>query len=205
MQTSFLVVGLGNPGSQYAGNRHNIGFMTVDALAHALGAGPWSRKFKGELAEARAGEERIYFLKPLTYMNLSGESVQAAAQFYKIPPARIIVLYDELDLLPGKLRVKSGGGHGGHNGIKSIDAHLGKDYTRVRIGIGHPGEKHLVTNYVLGDFGKAEREEQERTICAIRDCFPLLLAGDEAGFMNKVALTLNPPPPKAAVKGLKNS
>jgi PTH1 family peptidyl-tRNA hydrolase len=199
MQTSFLVVGLGNPGSQYAGNRHNVGFMAADALADALRAGPWSRKFKGKLAEAQAGGERIYLLKPQTYMNLSGESVRAAAQFYKIPPERVIVLYDELDLLPGRLRVKRGGGHGGHNGVKSIDAHLGKDYTRVRIGIGHPGEKHLVTNYVLGDFGKAEREEQDRMISAIRDAFPMLLKGDEAGFMNKVALTLNPPP-----KSLKN-
>lgn len=186
----FLIVGLGNPGAKYKHNRHNIGFLAVERLAEATGAGAWNKKFSGEICEQRTAnnEQRFFFLKPQTYMNLSGESVAAAARFYKISPEKIIVLYDDLDLLPGKIRVKQGGGNGGHNGLKSIDAHMGADYWRVRIGIGRPEHKDDVTNYVLGDFGKAEWEVQDKMLDAIARHFGLLLAGDEAGFMNKVAL-----------------
>jgi len=199
----FLVVGLGNPGPKYAHNRHNIGFLAADRVARQLNAGPWSRKFQGEIAEGKWPETKpsatkIYLLKPQTYMNLSGESVGACARFYKIPPENIIVLYDELDLLPGKLRVKRAGGDGGHNGIRSIDAHMGKDYERVRIGIGHPGDKALVTHYVLGDFGKAEWELQERMLDAVARHFPLLLAKDAPGFMNKVALEVRVESPESS-------
>lgn len=186
----FLIAGLGNHGSKYKNNRHNIGFLAVDRLAEKLGASAWSKKFSGEICESRTANHspRLFLLKPQTYMNLSGESVAAAARFYKILPEQVIVLYDDLDLLPGKLRVRNGGGNGGHNGLKSIDAHLGKDYWRVRIGIGRPEHKDDVTNYVLGDFGKAEWEIQDKMLDAIARHFGLLLADDKAGFMNKVAL-----------------
>jgi PTH1 family peptidyl-tRNA hydrolase len=217
----WLVVGLGNPGTKYERNRHNIGFLAVDDIAGKLGASPWAKKFSGELCEAQGTrheasdlkeenthaprithhESRIYFLKPQTYMNLSGESVGAAAHFYKIPPEKIIVLHDELDLLPGKLRVKQGGGAGGHNGIKSIDAHLGENYHRVRIGIGHPGAAHEVSNYVLSNFSKEEWATQEKMLAAITDNFSLLIQNDAAGFMNKVALHMSPPSRHSPVKG----
>lgn len=200
-----LIVGLGNPGSNYAKNRHNIGFLAADRLAEKYGAAPWVKKFQGEICEVQGsggrgqGSESLspaprppipktYLLKPQTFMNLSGESVAATARFYKIPPENIIVLYDELDLPTGKLRVKKGGGNGGHNGIRSIDAHLGKDYWRVRIGIGRPEHKDDVTNYVLGDFSKTEWQVQEKMLDAIATHFPLLASGDDAGFMNKIAL-----------------
>jgi PTH1 family peptidyl-tRNA hydrolase len=194
----FLIVGLGNPGTKYRHNRHNIGFRAAEKLAEVMGADAWNKKFSGEIYESRttSHEPRLFILKPQTFMNLSGESVAAAARFYKIPQENIIVLYDDLDLLPGKLRVKQGGGNGGHNGLKSIDAHMGKDYWRVRIGIGRPEHKDDVTNYVLGDFGKAEWAVQEKMTDAIAHHFGILLAGDDAGFMNKVALELNPPPVK---------
>src|SRR5690606_38412019 len=143
--------GLGNPGSQHAANRHNVGFMAADAIARRHSFSPWSKKFRGLVAEGTLGGEKVLLLKPQTFMNLSGQSVGEALRFYKLEPAALAVLYDELDLAPGKVRVKSGGGHGGHNGIKSIDQHVGRDYRRVRIGIGHPGAKELVQNYVLGD------------------------------------------------------
>jgi PTH1 family peptidyl-tRNA hydrolase len=190
----WLVVGLGNPGAKYEHNRHNIGFLAVDRIAGKLSASSWSKKFGGEICEA-PGAERTYLLKPQTFMNLSGESVAAAARFYKIPPENIIVLHDELDLLPGRLRVKQGGGSGGHNGIKSIDAHMGDNYWRVRIGIGHPGDSNLVSPYVLGDFPRDEWQAQEKMLDAVTVHFPLMLANDAAGFMNKVALTLSLPPP----------
>lgn len=191
----FLIAGLGNPGKQYENNRHNIGFLAIERLAEMRNASPWSKKFSGELCEAREAP-RLYLLKPMTYMNLSGESVAAAARFYKLPPENLIVLYDDLDLPVGKMRARRGGGNGGHNGLKSIDAHLGKDYWRVRIGIGRPEHKDDVTHYVLGDFSKAEWEVQSKMLDAITQHFSLLQAGDDAGFMNKVALTLNPPAPK---------
>jgi len=156
----WLFVGLGNPGQQYAGNRHNIGFMAVDAIAEKCGFSSFKSKFNGEIAEGTISGQKVYILKPQTYMNLSGESVAPAARFYKIPPHHIIVFHDELDLEAFKIKIKQGGGHAGHNGLKSIDLHLGvPDYWRVRLGIGHPGAKDRVHGYVLGNFAK---EEQER-------------------------------------------
>ena len=192
-----LVVGLGNPGASYARNRHNIGFMAVDAIAAAHGFGPWRSKFQGQIAEGRLGPEKVLLLKPGTYMNLSGDSVQAAVQFYKLEPGDVIVLHDELDLPSGRIRVKTGGGTAGHNGIRSIGAHVGPDFTRVRIGIGHPGDKRLVTNHVLGDFAKAEAEDLAALLDGIADGAPALAAADHPGFLNAVARRLPPPkPPK---------
>ena len=152
-----LFVGLGNPGTRHVGNRHNIGFMAVDAIARRHGLRPWRRRFQGVAAEGPLGGERIVLLLPGTYMNDSGLAVAAAAQFYKIAPHDIVVFHDEVDLAPGKLRVKTGGGNAGHNGLRSISAHVGNDYRRVRIGVGHPGIKDLVYAHVLGDFAKSER------------------------------------------------
>ncbi|MBL6432319.1 MAG: aminoacyl-tRNA hydrolase [Alphaproteobacteria bacterium] len=154
-----LIVGLGNPGAKYARNRHNIGFMAVDAIHERQSTfAPWRSRFKAEVSEGTLDGEKVLLMKPQTYMNESGRAVGEAARFFKLSPADVVVLYDELDLAPGKVRVKTGGGSGGHNGIKSIDAHLGKDYVRVRMGIGHPGHKDRVTAHVLGDFSKAERD-----------------------------------------------
>ncbi len=193
---AFLLIGLGNPGKGYAGNRHNIGFMAVDRIAEDYRFSPWSKKFRGLIAEGQIGSEKVILLKPQTYMNLSGESAGELAHFYKIAPAQVIVLHDELDLLPGKLRVKTGGGHGGHNGLKSLDAHIGKEYHRVRLGIGHPGDKDMVSDYVLSDFTKAESKDIEIWITEISRHIGLLLAGDEAGFMNKITVAITPPPVK---------
>lgn len=184
----FLVAGLGNPGAKYERNRHNIGFSAVESIAGKFGTSPWVKKFRGEICESRIAGTRIFLLKPQTFMNLSGESVVAASQFYKIPPENIIVIYDEIDLLPGKLRVKKGGGNGGHNGLKSIDAHIGKEYWRVRVGIGRPLHKDDVANYVLDNFSKEEMARQQKMLEAITEYFPLLIAKDDPGFMNKVAL-----------------
>jgi PTH1 family peptidyl-tRNA hydrolase len=185
-----LVVGLGNPGTKYERNRHNIGFLALDNIARRADATPWAKKFGGLLCEAQGAHQkaRVFLFKPQTYMNLSGEAVLAAAQFYKIAPDNIFVLHDDLDLLPGKLRVKIGGGHGGHNGLRSIDAHMGKNYWRARIGIGHPGDKDRVADYVLSNFSKEEWPLQEKMVDAITAHFPLFLERDAAGFMNKVAL-----------------
>jgi len=183
-----LLVGLGNPGAQYAGNRHNIGFMAIDAIAAAHGISTWKSKHAGLLAEGNIGSERVLLLKPQTYMNKSGDSVQQVARFYKLTPADIIVFYDELDLAPGKVRVKVGGGNGGHNGLRSIDPQIGLDYKRVRLGIGHPG-KEFVTPHVLGDFAKADKVWLDPLLDHIARHVGLLLAGDDAGFMNKLALT----------------
>ena len=192
-----LVVGLGNPGASYARNRHNIGFMAVDAIAAAHGFGPWRSKFQGQIAEGRLGPEKVLLLKPGTYMNLSGDSVQAAVQFYKLESGDVIVLHDELDLPSGRIRVKTGGGTAGHNGIRSIGAHLGPDFTRVRIGIGHPGDKRLVTTHVHGDFAKAEAEDLAALLDGIADGAPALAAADHPGFLNAVARRQPPPkPPK---------
>lgn len=191
-----LLIGLGNPGAQYAGNRHNIGFMAIDAIAKRYGFKAYQHRFQGETVQGEIDGRKVMLLKPLTFMNLSGQSAGEMARFYKIPLSHITVLYDELDLGFARIRVKRGGGSGGHNGIKSLDAHLGTDYLRARLGIGHPGEKHLVTNYVLSDFAKAEEPMLGTFLGAVAEHIPLLLAGDEPGFMSKVSQTVNPPPPK---------
>ncbi|MHA6297376.1 aminoacyl-tRNA hydrolase [Devosia sp. CAU 1758] len=194
-----LLVGLGNPGAQYAGNRHNIGFMAVDAIAAAHGISTWKTKHGGLLAEGSVGGERVLLLKPQTFMNKSGDSVQQAARFFKIPVSDIVVFYDELDLAPGKVRVKTGGGNGGHNGLRSIDPQIGLDYKRVRLGIGHPGKEN-VTHHVLGDFAKADKAWLDPLLHEIARQAPLLLKGDDSGFMNKLALAVkgDEPPPKPA-------
>lgn len=195
-----LLVGLGNPGARYARTRHNIGFMALDRIAEAHGFSPWRRKHQGEVAEGRLGDVRALLLKPQTFMNLSGQSVGEAARFLKIEPAEIVVFHDEIDLAPGKCRVKHGGGHAGHNGLRSIHQHLGPDYARVRLGVGHPGRKEEVANYVLHDFAKAEEGWLDDVLRGCADGAPALAAGDDAGFMNAVALRAapqRPKPPKA--------
>jgi PTH1 family peptidyl-tRNA hydrolase len=186
-----LLVGLGNPGKAYAGNRHNIGFMALDAIARACNAAPFRKKFQGETSEARIGPERAILLKPETYMNESGRSVAEAARFHKIELADIVVLHDELDLAPGKLRVKLGGGHAGHNGLRSIAAHMGADFKRVRLGIGHPGDKNRVHDYVLGDFAKAERPWVETLCDAVAQNIDLIARGDDSLFQTKVHLAMD--------------
>jgi PTH1 family peptidyl-tRNA hydrolase len=182
-----LIVGLGNPGSQYEGNRHNIGFMAIDAIARAHGITQFRSKHAGQLAEGNIGGEKVILLKPQTFMNRSGDSVQQVAKFYKVPAEDIIVLYDELDLAPGKVRVKIGGGNGGHNGLRSIDPQIGLTYKRVRLGIGHPG-KEFVTPHVLGDFAKADQSWLKPLLDGIGSHIGMLLKGDDSGFMNKLAL-----------------
>lgn len=188
-----LFVGLGNPGARYAGNRHNIGFMAVDRIAADHGFAPWRKGFRGQVAEGRLGSEKVLLLKPETFMNLSGESVRAAMDFYKLAPADIVVFHDELDLAPGKVRVKQGGGHAGHNGLRSLHQHIGEGYGRVRIGIGHPGHKDRVSGYVLSDFAKAEAALVDDILRGISDGAVALAAGDAPGFQNKVALRVSPP------------
>ncbi len=186
----WLLVGLGNPGDKYKSNRHNIGFMAVDAIADEYGVGPFKAKFQGEMAEGRIGGEKVVLLKPQTFMNESGQSVGKCAKFYKIAPERICVFHDELDLEPGKCRVKMGGGVAGHNGLKSIKAHMGTpEFKRVRLGIGHPGDKNRVSGYVLSDFAKAEAGWVERLIPALADNVPLLLEGSD-DFMTRVSESL---------------
>jgi PTH1 family peptidyl-tRNA hydrolase len=185
-----LLVGLGNPGARHAGNRHNIGFMTVDAIAKRHGIGPWRRRFQGVAAEGPIGGERALLLLPGTYMNESGRAVAEAARFYKLTPDRITVVHDELDLAPGKVRVKVGGGIAGHNGLRSITEHIGNDYRRVRIGIGHPGTKEQVLAYVLNDFAKSDRSWVEALTAIIADNVDLLAKGEDASFQNKVHLAM---------------
>ncbi|MEP9396586.1 aminoacyl-tRNA hydrolase [Mesorhizobium sp. KR2-14] len=201
-----LFAGLGNPGAQYANNRHNVGFMAAEAIARRHDFSPWTKKFQGQVAEGKIGGEKVILLKPQTFMNLSGQSVGEAMRFYKLSPADLTVFYDELDLAAGKVRVKTGGGAGGHNGIRSIDQHCGKEYRRVRIGIGHPGVKEMVHGHVLGDFAKADKEWLEALLEAIADSSDLVAKGDDSGFMNRVTLALrdklqptgedDTPPPK---------
>jgi PTH1 family peptidyl-tRNA hydrolase len=193
-----LLVGLGNPGGEYEQNRHNIGFMALDAIVRRHTFSPWRQKFQGSVCEGSIAGIRTVALKPLTYMNESGRSVAAAAQFYKILPEDIIVLHDELDLPPSKLKVKTGGGHAGHNGLRSIDAHLGAEFHRVRLGIGHPGAKDLVHNWVLGNFAKADAEWVDGLLQAVATSADKLVGKDFPGFMNGVALLTHPQPMKPA-------
>ena len=187
-----LIVGLGNPGAKYAANRHNIGFMAVDRIAADHGFSPWRARFQAEMAEGRLGSERVMLLKPQTFMNLSGQSVGEAMRYLKLDPADVIVFHDELDLAPGKCRVKLGGGHAGHNGLRSIHQHIGENYHRVRLGIGHPGHKDRVAPYVLSDFAKADADWLDDLLRGISDGAEALAASDGAGFQNKVALRVNP-------------
>ena len=188
-----LFVGLGNPGAKYAGNRHNIGFMALDRIAADHGFGPWRKAHHGLVAEGRLGLEKVVLLKPETFMNLSGQSVRAAVDFYKLTPGDITVFHDELDLAPGKARVKQGGGHAGHNGLRSIHGHIGESYGRIRLGIGHPGHKDAVAPYVLHDFAKADRDWLDDLLRGISDGAGALAAGDGTRFLNAVSLRVAPP------------
>ena len=187
-----LFVGLGNPGPEYSRNRHNIGFMAVDEICRRHGFTPWRRKFHGAIADGALAGEKVLALKPLTYMNESGRSVGDAMRFYQLDPVSVFVFHDELDLLAGKLRVKTGGGTAGHNGIRSIGAHIGPDFHRVRLGLGHPGERHRVHGHVLGDFAKSDAEWLLPLLEAIANNAPLLVTGNAGNFQNKVHLALNP-------------
>ncbi|HEX6843247.1 MAG TPA: aminoacyl-tRNA hydrolase [Stellaceae bacterium] len=191
-----LLVGLGNPGARYERNRHNIGFMAVDAIARRHGVGALRSKFQSAIAEGSIAGERVYVQKPQTYMNASGDAVGEAARFYKIAPDEIAVIHDEIDLAPGKLKVKRGGGAAGHNGLRSIDDAIGDNFWRVRLGVGHPGIKELVQPYVLQNFDAEEMQWVTPLIEAVAEALPLLITGDAPGFMTKVALILRPPPPK---------
>jgi peptidyl-tRNA hydrolase, PTH1 family len=191
----FIIAGLGNPGRQYQDNRHNIGFMAVDAIKRAHSFSPWSKKFKSEISEGTIGTEKVLLMKPQTFMNLSGDAIGEAMRFYKLAPSDVIVFHDELDLPAAKVRVKVGGGNGGHNGLRSMDAHVGRDYKRIRLGIGHPGVKEMVSGHVLGDFHKVDQEWLEPLLEDIGRNVELLFTGDGSQFMNK--LVGQSPAPKA--------
>ena len=197
-----LFVGLGNPGSEHARHRHNVGFMAVDRIAERHGLGPWKKRFHGLVCEGPIGGPRVMLLKPQTYMNDSGRSVGEAQRYVKVTEGDIYVFHDELDLAPAKLKVKTGGGNAGHNGLRSITAHIGNEYARVRIGIGHPGAKELVHGYVLHDFAKADAVWLDPLLDAIADAAPRLAAGDDARFLTDVARATKsgeaPPKPAAA-------
>ena len=187
-----LIVGLGNPGAKYAANRHNIGFMAVDRIAQDHGFSPWKARFQGLVSEGRLGAMRVTLLKPQGFMNLSGQSVGEAMRYLKLNPEDVIVLHDELDLAPAKCRVKQGGGHAGHNGLRSIHQHIGPDYGRVRLGIGHPGHKDRVAGYVLSDFAKADQDWLDDLLRGISDGAEALAEGDGARFQNLVASRTQP-------------
>ena len=193
-----MLVGLGNPGSGYARNRHNIGFMAVDEIVRRHSFAPFKSKFNGKNSDGRIGTDKVVALKPMTFMNDSGRSVLGAMTFYKIAPEDVIVFHDELDLEAGKVRVKRGGGLAGHNGLRSIVSHIGKEFTRIRLGIGHPGDRGKVTSHVLKDFAKADEEWLDKLIPALADHADYLIRGDDGGYMNKVSLNLKPPRPNAA-------
>lgn len=190
-----LIVGLGNPGAQYAQHRHNVGFMAVDAIHRRHGFQPWRRRLQAEIAEGTLAGEKVLLVKPQTYMNDSGRAVQAAAAFYKLPVADIVVIHDEVDLPPGKTRMKTGGGAAGHNGLRSIDAALGDGYRRLRIGVGHPGVKDAVPHYVLHDFPKADQDWLKPLIEAIADNAPLLAEGKDPTFANRLHAATRPHEP----------
>ena len=203
-----IFVGLGNPGASYAHNRHNIGFMALDQIAAENGFGPWKSKFQGRISEGRLWHEKVILLKPETFMNLSGQSVGEAMRFFKLEPRDITVFHDELDLAPGKCRVKSGGGHAGHNGLRSLHQHIGADYHRVRLGIGHPGHKDAVAGYVLRDFAKADQNWLADLLDGIAGGAGKLAQADTGGFMNAVALSVQKtaiPPPNKSTKSPKAS
>ncbi len=189
----FLIIGLGNPGASYAANRHNAGFMAIEQIIADYGFSKPQRKFGGSLSEGMIAERKCFTFCPLGYMNTSGVPASEMANFYKIPLENIIVIHDELDIDLGRLKVKRGGGNGGHNGLRSLDAHMGADYARIRFGIGHPGDKNRVADYVLSDFAKDEMPLVETLVEEISKHLPLLLKGDEAGFMNKIALATKEP------------
>jgi PTH1 family peptidyl-tRNA hydrolase len=196
-----IFAGLGNPGGQYARNRHNIGFMALDRIAGENGFGPWKAKFQGEVSEGRLGGDKVILLKPMTYMNRSGQSVGEAMRFYKLEPEDVTVFHDELDLAPGKCKVKQGGGHAGHNGLRSIHGHIGDAYARVRLGIGHPGRKELVAGYVLHDFAKGDEGWLDDLLRGVADGADDLAAGDSGRFLNAVALRVAPPRSGTGAKG----
>lgn len=199
-----LFVGLGNPGPKYAGNRHNIGFMALDRIAEDHGFPAFRAKFSGEISEGRIGGEKVLLLKPLTYMNRSGQSVGEAMRFHKLEPPDITVFHDEIDLAPGKVRLKTGGGHAGHNGLRSIHQHIGPHYDRVRLGVGHPGHKDAVSSYVLHDFAKADEDWLDEVLRGIGDGAAELVAGDGGKFLNAIARRRGPmqeaPKPDATPK-----
>ncbi len=193
-----LIAGLGNPGAQYAKNRHNVGFMAVDTLHESYDFGPWRAKFQGQIAEGKLGRRKTFLLKPMTYMNESGASVGAAARFLKLLPSALVVIHDEIDLAAGKLKAKTGGGDAGHNGLRSITATLGPDYHRVRIGVGHPASSDRVVGHVLANFAKSDEDWLVPTLSAIATAAPHFAEQDMIGFMNQVALILHPPEHKPA-------
>lgn len=196
-----MLVGLGNPGAKYAQNRHNIGFMAVDQVARDQGFSPWRSKFNGLVSEGRIGGNKVLLLKPHTFMNRSGQAVGEAMRYHKLDPSDVIVFHDELDLAPGKLRAKIGGGHAGHNGLRSIDQDIGQSYGRVRLGIGHPGQKDRVSGYVLSDFSKSEQDWLDTILQGISDSIDMLVQGDAAGFVAKVSnATARKIPATAATK-----
>ena len=197
-----LLVGLGNPGREYERNRHNIGFMAVDAIVRRHGFGAFRARFDGHLAAGNLDGRRVLAFKPMTYMNDSGRAVGAAVNFYKMPAKDVLVLHDEIDLAAGKIRVKRGGGHAGHNGLRSIHAHIGDGYGRLRLGVGHPGDKGRVAGHVLKDFAKADNEWVEKLLDAVADHVGLLAAGNDANFASRVALDMNPPKHKPKPENL---
>lgn len=188
-----LLVGLGNPGPRYARNRHNIGFLALDEIVRRQDFGVWRKRFRSEVSEGVVGMEKVLAMKPQTFMNRSGDAVGEAVRFFKLAPEQVIVLHDDLDLAPGKLRVKKGGGNGGHNGLRSIESHIGNAFWRLRLGIGHPGDKALVHAYVLSDFAKAEADWVVPLCEALAAEIPRMAAGDPDGFMSRVAQRLQPP------------
>src|SRR5215469_1693936 len=196
-----LIVGLGNPGEKYARNRHNIGFMAIDELARGYSFGPWRKRFQGVAAEGQIGAVKCILLKPGTYMNESGRAVGEAMRFYKLSAGDVVAVHDELDLKPGMVRVKTGGGNAGHNGLKSISAHIGNDYVRVRLGIGHPGDKALVVNYVLQDFAKADRQWLDPLLEGIARGMARLVEGEEAAFLSEAARGRSSSPAAAKLNG----
>lgn len=197
----WLLIGLGNPGAPYQGHRHNIGFMAADRIVERHRFEPWrSSKFHGQISQGSFAGEKIVVLKPSTYMNESGQAAGEAMRFFRLDPSFVWVFHDELDLEPGRIRVKRGGGAGGHNGLKSLDLHIGPDYRRVRLGIGHPGHKDRVHGWVLSDFAKVEHGWLDPLLDAVAEAAPLLTSSDEQAFANKVTVLTRPPPPKPPAK-----